>query len=100
MSTLHPDITYWELEKRDSRELNPPEAPGLFITLALSTERPMRDGKPIERKGNRGYPSMVEIDTESECGTVMPATAREIGRALIDLADAADALDDAEFLDA
>lgn len=95
--TLHPDVTYWETETREQHEIDPAKAPGLFLTLALETERPMRDGKPIERKGNRGYPSFVRIDTEDDSFTVLSTTAREIARKLFAVADAADKLDDEEF---
>jgi hypothetical protein len=71
------------------------------VSIRVLSEIPMtQNGGVLPRKGNRYYPTMVELwlgwhhtDGSPETNTMLIEDARAIGRALLDAADKAEAVD-------
>lgn len=62
------------------------------VSIAVYPEVPMRGDERIARRGNRYFPTLVEVEAPSDF-KMHPETARELGQKLIAAADAADAID-------
>lgn len=64
------------------------------VSIEVQTEVPVSaDGYPVVTRGNRYYPTLVNVELDSRSLTLHSNTARELAARLIEAADAADRCD-------
>lgn len=64
------------------------------VSISVDTEMPISaENYPVVTRGNRYYPTLIEIEVSGDALTLHADTAREIAQRLIAAADAADACD-------
>lgn len=67
------------------------------VAVSVVSEVPMRGEERQPRRGNRYYPSWIDVDLEDAfLGHVFPDEARELARILVAAADRADEIDNAD----
>jgi hypothetical protein len=68
-----------------------------LVSIAVNAEVPISgDNYRVQRRGNRYYPTLVDLDVGKESLLMHGDTARRLGQALIAAADASDAVDQAD----
>ena len=88
----HIDSRHWSLETVLDLALDIPIHQD-SISISVKTEVPMRGTERIERRGNRYYPTLIDLELSHPDLTLHAETARELADMLIKAANAADAAD-------
>lgn len=85
--------THWSLESIFSAQVDVPFH-NEYIEIGVSTEVPLNDAKQrVVRRGNRYYPTTIDVECSHSDFTLFPDTARELAKALLAAADACEAAD-------
>lgn len=85
--------TWWGLESVYAATVAVPVHADM-VEIDVSSEVPYsEDNYRVERRGNRYYPTLIDVELTSTSLTLHSETARELGQKLIAAADAADAID-------
>jgi hypothetical protein len=86
---------WWSLEQVYAVDVTVPVFNEL-VEIRVSAEVPMSaDNYRVHRRGNRYYPTLVEVECPDKM-TLHACTARTLAKALLDAAEAAERVDDAD----